>query len=432
MPSNNQRYNELEFSPTFGTLQGRRESMMYMDYVNLNSFLDFGYFLKYDNAQKLIDYTSADPGSLKNLSHRELLTMGCDLFQKAIDEQYVPGSEGCVPLSGGIDSRAILGGLLKCTEAKNIHTYTFGVPGAWDFEFGKIVAESVGTKHTQIDLNDYKYTQDELLEISRRVEMQTMLFLHPPLYILKRYESMSIWTGAVIDVLFGRHDHSQKSETFDDAVANFFSSNVFVKSCNLINVERDQYKTYVCGQGVELAGFPKEHVIDLENRQNKYVWRHVCMKGFNYKTLLTCKDLISFALSLDPIYLKGQSLYKEMVLNLYGDLFGLPCSRSAGLPLKASRQSVFLMRAYRHLRRKLGAKDLTRVNYMDFNQAILKNESMRKVVVSNINDLVSRNLITWIDPLKILDDHLNGKGQYADALLVLTSLEIHLKNGREI
>jgi asparagine synthetase B (glutamine-hydrolysing) len=137
-----------------------------MDIINLNTFLDFGYFLKYDNAQRLIDYASADPGSLKNLNDRELLTMGCDLFQKAIDEQFVPGREVCVPLSGGIDSRAILGGLLKCTEAKSIHTYAFGVPGAWDYEFEKIVAESVGTKHTQIDLNEYIYTQDELLVLT--------------------------------------------------------------------------------------------------------------------------------------------------------------------------------------------------------------------------------------------------------------------------
>lgn len=156
------------------------------------------------------------------------------------------------------------------------------------------------------------------------------------------------------------------------------------------------------------------------------------MEGFKYRSLLQSKELVAFALSLDAKYLKGQSLYKDIVLNLYSDLFGLPCTRSAGLPLAASKHSVFLVRAYRYLRRKMGVMDLTRVNYMDFNKAILQNESLQKVVVSNINDLVARNLITWIDPLKILHDHLKGNGKYADALLVLTSLEIHLKNGREI
>lgn len=46
--------------------------------------------------------------------------------------------------------------------------------------------------------------------------------------------------------------------------------------------------------------------------------------------------------------------------------------------------------------------------------------------------LKSRNIIDWIGMGKILNNHLSKKGNYADALIVLTSLEVHLKSGMKL
>ena len=47
-------------------------------------------------------------------------------------------SEGhhIVPLSGGLDSRAILGGLLDAGLKDQITTVTFGTLGTWDYDIG--------------------------------------------------------------------------------------------------------------------------------------------------------------------------------------------------------------------------------------------------------------------------------------------------------
>ena len=50
----------------------------------------------------------------------------------------------------------------------------------------------------------------------------------------------------------------------------------------------------------------------------------------------------------------------------------------------------------------------------------------------NVMDLKSRNIIDWIDIELILKNHLSNKGDFADALIVLASLEIHLKSGLKL
>ena len=44
-----------------------------------------------------------------------------------------------LPLSGGLDSRAILGGLLENLERDQIQVVTFGSPGTWDYDIGLLV-----------------------------------------------------------------------------------------------------------------------------------------------------------------------------------------------------------------------------------------------------------------------------------------------------
>jgi hypothetical protein len=42
------------------------------------------------------------------------------------------------------------------------------------------------------------------------------------------------------------------------------------------------------------------------------------------------------------------------------------------------------------------------------------------------------NIIDWLDIEDMLKNYLSKKGNYADALIVLASLEIHLKSGLKL
>jgi len=408
-----------------------------MDMINLNSFLDFGYFLNYKNKDfhNLFDIANIDRKKYENCNIDELISIGGKVFQRSIESLFNPNKKQCVPLSGGFDSRGILAALLECTDAQNIYTFTFGVPGAYDYEIGNLIAKKVGTKHTSINLQNYHYTQKELEEISRRVDMQTVLFFTYPISIVDEImHDKDNWSGAVVDTIFGGNYYQYNkfiNTTFVEAAHNSFKDNTFIPNLKLANISRDRYIKYVdYNQQVE-SYFNKGYIIDILNRQVKYLIPHLYMKPFNYKHLVCSKELVSFAMSINQEYNRDRLFYIRMLSSLYPYLFSLPIANNYGLPLDSPKWKNELIHSINYLRKKLGMLSKY-TKYTDFNKEIRYNGYLQNVVKTNINDLASRKIIDWIDIRDILANHINKKGNYANALLVLASLEIHLKNGREI
>ena len=124
---------------------------------NLNSFLTLGYFLDYQNQDIKIDVSNINKGQYKNISEQELIDIGSQLWRDSISHNFELNQKHLVPISGGLDSRAILAGLLEHTEAKNIYTYTFGTPNTLDYDVGSYIAKKLGTNHTSFDLTNYNF-----------------------------------------------------------------------------------------------------------------------------------------------------------------------------------------------------------------------------------------------------------------------------------
>ena len=78
----------------------------------------------------------------KSLDKPKLIAQGIHALKAAF--QNIIGGMHIVPLSGGLDSRAILGGLLNAGLKKQITTVTFGTPGTLDYEIGSYVAKRIG------------------------------------------------------------------------------------------------------------------------------------------------------------------------------------------------------------------------------------------------------------------------------------------------
>ncbi len=177
---------------------------------DLDSFLKLGYFLDYDGSRWRIDLSRIDKTKYENYAEAEIVTQGKDLFLQSIEKSFYPDEDNLVPISGGLDSRAILGALLKFRNAGDIYTYTFGSPGTYDFEIGNNIARVTGTRHTAYDLSNHHYTMDELLDVSKRTDHQCLLFCHPPVpQVSAQFSSHRHWSG-----FHGRHaDRRTFSET---------------------------------------------------------------------------------------------------------------------------------------------------------------------------------------------------------------------------
>jgi hypothetical protein len=325
---------------------------------------------------------------------------------------------------------------LEVTEAANIYTYTFGTPGTLDYDIGCSLARLFGTQHTSFDLTRHTFTNEEELEVSRRTGLQTILFHHQPIFeVERRFGGCVMWSGALIDVYFGRHTHVAKGSTVATAKQNSYRENRFVKSTSLTNVPAEAFFPKTDYDPSTEGVLVREHCIDLLNRQLKFVAAHVLMGGFDYRVLFTDSDLVGFALNLDNRWLEDQHLYKKMLLRAFPTYFAYPTKTTLGLPLAAGRLSLGMrkiqMKAAELLARLGPGKRVPpHTNYVEFGPAIRERPDLRSMIVEHVSDLARRGVVEWVPCKALLERHLSGQANHADALIVLASLEIHLKNGK--
>lgn len=217
---------------------------------------------------------------------------------------------------------------------------------------------------------------------------------------------------------------------------NSFKENLFVRSIDLTNMSDKEYFRYVDYDKNMKNQLVLEHVIDLLNRQIKFIAPHVLMKGYKYKLLFTDKALTNFALSIDNDLYENQYLYKKMFLRAFPFLFSIPIKNNLGLPLNTSKFNVYSKRVSYGMKKYINTLYPffidPNINYLDFSDSIRNRKDLKTIIYNSIMDLKSRKIIEWIDIESIWHRHTNKSANHADALLTLASLEIHLKAGKKL
>ena len=393
----------------------------------IDTFLKFGYFLDYKNPKYTFDFSQVNNGLYKDLSLDELIELGSSIFINAIQSKFIREKKHVVPLSGGLDSRAVLGALLEFTDASNIYTYTFGTPGTLDFEIGRKIASEIGTNHSTYPLTEYKYDMIELLDISKRVDYQTVLFHHPPVWHLdQKYQDYFFWSGYFGDPLVGSHYNSIYSENIDDAIDLFIMKNEFQREIK-IGIDNNYPKKYIKeNSNIRNGHISTFELLDFQHRQLKFVAPHVLMNGYKYVTPFLDNNMINFFLSVDNKYRENQLLYKKLLLRLFPRLFSYPVKNYNGLPLNASKLSILSMRVKNRIKRKFTGTNQS-INYLDFNSKIREKLDLKEIIQTNIHDLKKRKILDF-DVTSIFYDHLEKKANYGNVLILLASLEIHFKS----
>ena len=200
----------------------------------IRGYLRFGYFMNYREERIPIDYSRVDKQRYEGASFDELVRIGVQLLNATFEKLLIHRRQNVVPLSGGLDSRLVLGALREHVDPKDIHTFTFGVPGSYDYEIGNAVAKELGTRHVAMPLNTESYSVDDEIEAARRTDYQGILFHHPPLWKLDRlYAGGLYWSGYVGDAVAGSYLKRAPSRSLQEAQLTHLQSRRLVKSINL-------------------------------------------------------------------------------------------------------------------------------------------------------------------------------------------------------
>jgi hypothetical protein len=408
------------------------------DLLNLESFLRLGYFLEFPDASMAIDTSGADKSRYASVGLSELVEIGTRRLLEAVERQFVAHDDHLVLLSGGLDSRAILAALLRFTEAKNCATCTFGTPGTHDFDIGNMIARRLGTRHVSLPLTSHRFALDDLLDASRRSGRQTLLFYQAPLQELdRRFGGCRCWSGFMGDPSTGSHLPEHPARDLTSAKNSFIRRNTFVRSMRLTRCTDLDLFPLIDGGTETHLGQPLtlEEQLDFRNRQVKYTAPHVLAHGFRYATPFLDPDWLGFILSVNDALRYDQRLYKRILLRAFPELFALPTKTHDGYGLDVSpwRRALGTL-GYRttcKLARIVGPwRPGRHLNYLDFDEELRHRRDLQEIVSGCLADLRRRGIVDWVDSRCVWERHMDRRGNHADALLVLASLEIHLKAGR--
>jgi hypothetical protein len=370
-----------------------------------------------------------------------LIDEGRDILRRAFRESIAPAGPGrlhVVPLSGGLDSRAILGGLLANVESRQVQAVTFGSPGTWDYEIGRAVACAAGVRWEAIDLSseDWKWDTAQLVQTARRMERPVGLFdTHVNHQVPERFGAENAyWSGFMGDPLSGSHLPHRDSATWDEAQQHFVRCN---RSCHSVDLLPPDFEPRRCLPPSPLPGVEDlcyDEQLDFAVRQQCLVRHIVWPKGYEYRTPFLHPAWVSFILGVPRRYREGQYLYKEILKAAYARLFALPVKNNLGLPLDAApwrKAARILGLGARGLARRITPSVLYSIspglNYVDFDRDIRRRPDLRATIHECLQDLRGRGLVDWIDLESLWQRHQRRQGNHADALMLLASLEIHLK-----
>ncbi len=411
--------------------------------LSLAQFLYFGYGINGEIglpdpvAQSICDSMPAKENGSRSLEAwvREGVCRLYDAFTGSLDSLNT--SITClVPLSGGLDSRAILGGLLKNVDRVRVHTVTFGLPGAWDYEIGKRVAQEAGVKNTAIDLSAVPWTTEALLRFARKCDCVFPLFEAYLFHLIRCLDGppVIIWSGFMGDALSGSHLLKNRSQTWESARSEFASKNRYVRS---VDMSPPNFNASICLPSaplVESLCLDYDDQLDFVIRQQCYIKPIVLLKGYEYRTPFLRPEWMRFILQTPRSYRVNQRLYKEILKVAYPRLFSLPVTNSLGLSIDAPVWRIKTRRAKLRIRRttnclisSIFSFNSPNRKYIDFDHNLRERKDLKTVVYEAIQDLKRRRIVDWIDVDDLWCRHQKGLGNHADALTLLASLEIKMK-----
>lgn len=364
-------------------------------------------------------------------------------FDRIIENVNIKGVQ-CIPLSGGLDSRFILGALRERLNSNEIVAYSFGKPGQLDYEIAKNICKEFNIKHYLIDLSNEKFNRESLMD---SVSFSSWTYLPDGYIQTLGYELCNeigvenIWSGFMGDPLTGGHYCANDEYTFKDFIKSQKRSKNLKVDDNVILKNSDY----------EFTEYKKDNVIrfneylDYKIRQKNCISKIILgNSGWNswssrqnsyYKNIEIITPFLDevwagYWLSM-PRYLHiNQKRYKELGLSKFNKLFKIAFKYEYGTNSKCLRTyrryinsiSNKIHNMYPNLNCRLGIMD----NYLNYPVEMKKSKDWLNNLDYLINYLEVNNIQNNILYKKIIIDHINGSVNYAEDILVLLGLVINL------
>jgi hypothetical protein len=397
----------------------------------IEAFLHYGFVPRVPDDLGARAWARTNPARLPE-DEAHCVALGVAALRAAFEP--VPPGPQVVPLSGGLDSRVILGMLAAAGAAERCVAVTFGTPGTLDFELGRAVARHAGVRHETIDLTREPLDEERLCAVLARAPAWTHVFeaFFNALVPARFGAGAVVWSGIMANVVNGSR-LGAGTEDWGSARRRFARENRYARSTDLDRPGSDPLQS--------LPGAPLPVAAPLSFHEQLHMALvypcrfEPCLlaPGFDYRTPFRQPPWLEFAFALPPALRRGQRGFRRVAARALPELLSLPTKSRHGVPLGApawraglARQRLRAGRFARRLLPGLPWRPRPETNYLDVDHALRRPSALREVVRACLARLARRDVVPWIDVEGLWRRHQRGWRNHGDALELLALLELNL------
>lgn len=351
-----------------------------------------------------------------------------------------------VPLSGGLDSRAVLAGLLAAgVSRQDVVAVTVGTPGTLDFDIAIEVATRAKVRHELIDLRHVALQEQSLQSALLKNAAASWAFdvFYHRMIAERVGADATYWSGFMGGELAGAHVPAVAGGSWQTTVEEFIRGARFCRGPSALPSGSLGSPDLPAEPWADPTTLAYGDQLDFGLRQDGYVRRTVIVSGYEYRTPFLNDAWVRFILSVPRELRRDERLFKWILVDAFPALFALPTKNSAGLRLTAPDARVTAqircMKIGAAITGRASLRALARgrlpppfqmVNYLDFAEALRSNANTRGLVRDLVAALDERRLGgPWASGAALWNAHerAGGDPDLACALTLLASLELNLR-----
>lgn len=365
---------------------------------------------------------------------------------KCFLDRLKSGGNVIVPISGGWDSRILLGAVMEQVDISQIKTVSFGNPGQLDFDIGQKIADRFGIEHHACNLLDLELTWERLLasvEESPWTYTPDGYFNRTAISQVVSTDKDIVLSGFMGDPLTGGHMSSATAKS--EAIEEFVNNQRRVKSIKLCHSE---YEPQVALPKLpENTRIPYSDLLDFGVRQASCIapivtpqkhWQEwggdmgrMQKSGASVFAPFIDTEWVVYWLNA-PKYLKRrQKLYLDMMSYKFPDLASIPSKYSLGTSTKIGYVSAKIRRKV-HLRANQWFPQSIKpynaeLNYIDYANAFRYRDDYKRILDRALAALKKGNITPWLNLDELKEQHMSFDRDHGLAFWVLIGLALNIE-----
>jgi len=383
--------------------------------------------------------------SARSVNEDELVQALVKAFKKAVNLRVKDLDGVSVQLSGGLDSRCVLGAI---KEKSNVTAVTFGIKGCDDIAIAIEVTKRLGVRHLIINYDPNEMVDYSFDVVSLTDGQATVNVSYIP-YVAKKMMENGLkyyLQGFIFDVLLGGSFLSKeffKVKSFNEFMQSLEKKYTLFQPSELkrlLNVRLHKYIAQVREEFAKIARETKGNTFPdradyfiITTRQRRYtLMGSILCREFVEEMLPTIdNEVIEIIRRIPPELRFNYRIYRKFLFALNFELAKVPYQKTLLPPIVPSRfwhPAILVIGALKKL-----SRDAIRYkhSYFEFNEILRRHSRwiilLRETLMDENALIYKFGYLNRDYVVKIVDEHLKRRRNNGEKIAFLITLEIFLR-----